>query len=380
MLLEKLKKHNLNGVYPMHMPGHKRRSDMLPYGLPYDIDLTEIYDFDDLHNPDGILLDMELLAAKLYGSKKAFSLVNGSTVGILSVIGAHTSRGDKILVANQHHWSIDNAAELFGLKPIYISSEIHEPTGVQTSISPACVEKALLENPDIRLVVITSPSYEGVVSDIKGIAETAHNRNIPLFVDSAHGAHLGFSKMFPKSAVQCGADIVVMSLHKTLPALTQCSLLHLCSSRANTDETKRLLSVLQTSSPSYVLMASIDSCLRLLDSDAEALFKNYEKSLKKFSDNITDLKALSVLCHGSSQKPDSFFDFDLGKLVVITKDTPLRGIAFGNYMRFDKNIEIERSCDDYSICMTSVCDTAEALECFARILVEAGEAITRERL
>jgi len=377
MLIEKLKKYTSGTVYPMHMPGHKRNANMLPKGLPYEIDLTEIYDFDDLHNPNDILLDMEMLATKLYGSEKVFPLINGSTVGILAAIGAHTSRGDKILVANQHHWSIDNAAELFGLTPIYISAEIHKPSGVQAGIEPLAVEKALLENPDIKLIVITSPSYEGVVSDICSIAKLAHKKNIPLFVDSAHGAHLGFSKMFPKSAIQEGADIVVMSLHKTLPALTQCSLLHLCSNRVNIEETRRLLSVLQTSSPSYILMASIDSCLHLLDRDADALFENYEKNLKHFDNRIMDLKIFSVLCHGSSQKPDCFFDFDPGKLVVVTKDTPMPGIAFGNYMRFEKNIEIERSCDDYSICMTSICDTTEGLKRFAGVLLELGDGIKR---
>ena len=377
MLLDKLKSYASSSAYPMHMPGHKRRADLLPTGLPYDIDVTEIYDFDDLHNPENILLDMDMLAAKLYGSKKAFSLVNGSTVGILSAIGAHTSRGDRILVANQHHWSIDNAAELFGLTPVYVSAQIHEPSGVQASIEPACIEKALLEHPDIKLVVITSPSYEGVVSDISAIAKVVHRRNIPLFVDSAHGAHFGFSKMFPESAIKEGADIVVMSLHKTLPALTQCSLLHLCSNRANADETRRLLSVFQTSSPSYVLMASIDSCLRLLDHDSAVLFENYEKNIKHFSDSIVDLNVLSVLCHGRSQMPDCFYSFDPGKLVVVTKGTSLHGPAFGNYMRFEENIEIERSCDDYSICMTSICDSSEGFERFAKALINAEGSIRK---
>ena len=370
MLIDKLKKYTSTDAYPMHMPGHKRNANMLSACLPYDIDITEIYGFDDLHNPSGILLEIENLAAKLYRSKKVFPLVNGSTVGILAAIGAHTTRGDKILIANQHHWSIDNAAELFGLTPIYISSEIHKPTGVETSIDPACVEKALIDNPDIALVIITSPSYEGVVSDIKSISEIAHKRNIPLFVDSAHGAHLGFSKMFPKSAIQEGADIVVMSLHKTLPALTQCSLLHLCTDRANADKTKKLLSMLQTSSPSYVLMASIDHCLNLLDRDGITLFRDYENNLKHFSDSIMGLKTFSVLCHGKNKKPGSFFAFDPGKLVVITKGTPLSGVAFGNYMRFEHNIEIERACDYYSICMTSICDTSEGFSRFAQILVE----------
>jgi len=369
VLLDKIKKYTSSGAYPMHMPGHKRNTAMLPSGLPYDVDLTEIDGFDDLHNPTGILLETQELAAKLYGSTKAFPLVNGSTVGILAAIGAHAKRGSKILVANQHHWSIDNAAELFGLTPIYISADIDEASGVQNSITPAAIESALCENPGIELVVITSPSYEGVVSDISSIARIAHAKNIPLFVDSAHGAHLGFSEKFPKSAIEEGADIVVMSLHKTLPALTQCSLLHLCTPRANAEETKRLLSMLQTSSPSYVLMASIDSCLRLLEADAPRLFETYFDNLSHFSEIVKPLKTYKVLCHGDYQKPLGFYGFDPGKLVVITKDTPLPGIAFGNFMRYEAKIEIERSCESYSIAMTSICDTKEGLEHFAKEIV-----------
>jgi len=369
MLYDKLKDYAAGGVYPMHMPGHKRNEKFLIPCSPYEIDITEIPGFDDLHDPNGVLLITARLAADLYGSREAFLLVNGTTVGILATIGAHTTRGDKILALNNCHWSTPNAAELFGLDIVYIATEVDELSGVPCSISPAAIESALKQNPDIKLVVVTSPTYEGVVSDIASIAEVVHNAGALLLIDGAHGAHLGFSDEFPKSATTQGADIVVVSLHKTLPALTQCSLLHVCSVRVDIDRIKRMLSILQTSSPSYVLMASIDYCLRLLSSFSAELFCEYRIGLDLFSSKITDLKKLSVLCHGRDQLHPGFYDFDPGKIVIITKSTGLSSPALADILREEYKIEIERVYNDYVIAMTSICDTPEGLERLADALL-----------
>ena len=374
MLYEKLREYAASGVYPMHMPGHKRNAAALPPGLPYELDITEIYGFDDLHDPHGFLEETAGLAAKLYGSVRAFLLINGSTVGILAAIGALTTRGDKILIAGNCHRSVTNAVSLFGLTPVMLTPDTDAASGVACSVDPSSVKSALAKDNGIKLVVVTSPSYEGVISDIDSIARAAHSLDIPLLADSAHGAHLGFSSAFPASAVQAGADVVVMSLHKTLPALTQCSLLHVCGERANVSEIKRLLSVLQTSSPSYVLMASIDQCLGLLSSEKGRLFKEYERNLTLFEKRILPLKNLRVLCRGTqgagSAVPSrgnnrnvplcsAFYDFDPGKLVIVTKNTAISGVLLADILRSDYNIEIERACADHAIAMTSICDTAE---------------------
>ena len=373
MLYDKLKEYGASGVYPMHMPGHKRNAAHMPGGMPCDIDITEIHGFDDLYDPRGVLRDTAELAAGVYGSDKAFLLVNGSSVGILSAIGAHTKRGDKILIARNCHRSVCNAAELFGLEPVFVKPETDGQSGVLRSVEPGSIESALDEDPLITLVVVTSPSYEGVVSDIRSIAGIVHEHDIPLLVDSAHGAHLGFSPYFPDSAAGSGADIVVISLHKTLPALTQCSLLHACGDRADVDEIARLLSTLQTSSPSYVLMASIDSCLRLIKSDNAGLFREYEKNLRRFDEDIRSIRNLSVLCHGASPPSHGFFGFDPGKLVIVTRGTPLSGTMLADVLREEHRIELELACGDYAIAMTSLCDTAEG---FAR-LADALCAIDR---
>ena len=359
MLYDKLREYSETGVYPMHMPGHKRNTELLPPGLPYEIDITEIHGFDDLHEPRGVLLEISEIAAGLYGSQKAFPLINGTTVGILAAIGAHTKRGDKILITANCHRSVYNAASLFGLIPVCITPETDEASGVVCSTDPEAVEAALKKDPEIRLVVITSPTYEGVISDVASIAGVVHRSDIPLFVDSAHGAHLDFSEKFRGGAIRAGADITVMSLHKTLPALTQCSLLHVCGDKADPEAIKRLLFILQTSSPSYILMASIDRCLRLLLSDGDRLFTAYEEKLDQFDKSIMPLKRLSVLCHGNDKPHPGFYGFDPGKVTIITKNTALSGIKLSDILRCEYSIELELACAGHAVAMTSVCDSAE---------------------
>ena len=398
MLYEKLNEYQAGGVYPMHMPGHKRNTGLLGSGLPYGIDVTEIHGFDNLHEPQGVLKETAELAAGLYGSDRAFLLINGSTVGILAAIGALTGRGDKILMASNCHVSVFNAASLFGLVPVYITPDTDELTGIALSVDPAVVETALDADDEIRLVVVTSPTYEGVVSDIQSIAEAAHKRGVPVFVDEAHGAHLGFSGRFPENAVREGADVVVMSLHKTLPALTQCSLLHVCGERADVGEITRLLSVLQTTSPSYVLMASIDSCLRLLVSDKDRLFTDYERNLEQFGRDVEGLQNLSFfgvrcgdgyidwrseaaeapICHGKTieASPRHVFAFDPGKIVIVTNRAAISGFELADILRTEHKIELEKACPNYAVAMTSVCDTTEGFSRLASALIAIDGSVT----
>ena len=226
-LLEKLQEYRAEDMYPFHMPGHKRKP--LPFPNPYSIDITEIDGFDNLHHAEGILKEAQERAADLYGSKECFYLVNGSTCGLLAAICAATKKRDKVLVARNCHKAVYHALYLNELQAEYIYPVITK-SGIQGQIEPEQVKKALLLNPDIAAVILTSPTYEGVVSDINAIAGIAHERGIPLIVDEAHGAHLGFGAGFPENAVRQGADAVIMSLHKTLPSFTQTALLHLCSS------------------------------------------------------------------------------------------------------------------------------------------------------
>ena len=358
MLFDKLKDYGKSGVYPFHMPGHKRQS--INGDLPYEIDLTEIDGFDNLHNPHGCIKAVEDKAQLLYNAKRAYMLVNGATCGIMSAIGALTNRGDRVLIARNCHISVYRAVKLFGLKPEYILPEYAEENGVKLpvfgSVSPELIEDKLTQNPDISLVVLTSPTYEGVVSDTKSISEICKKHGARLFVDEAHGAHFLFNSAFPESAVKCGADISVVSLHKTLPSLTQTALL-LTNNTEFDNKLREQLAVFQTSSPSYVLMSSVESCLDYI-SENSSEFESYIKRLSEFEKSAKALNNLKLLF----REDNNVYAYDRGKLVISTIGTSISGTQLAEMLRNDYKIETEMSAEDYIIAMTSVCDTDEGFE------------------
>ena len=185
-LYDRLKAYSESDYYGFHMPGHKRNKKYVNAGLPCQWDITEIEGFDDLHHAEGILKDAQERAAEVYRAEETHFLVNGSTVGLLSAILGVTEREDTILVARNCHKSVYHAIDMNELRPVYLYPEFDSQAGLNTKVSVDDVEKALVENPKIRAVVIVSPTYDGVVSDVKAIAETVHKRGIPLIVDEAH--------------------------------------------------------------------------------------------------------------------------------------------------------------------------------------------------
>ena len=339
-LLEHLKAYT-NTLLPMHMPGGKRR---FASDLPYRWDVTEVEGTDDLHDPEGILLEMNRRAAALWGAEKSFVTVNGSTGGLLAAVRA-TGEGE-ILMGRNCHKSVYNAVTLCRRKAHYLLPHEGE-------ILPAEVEEALEKHENITTLLITSPTYEGVISDIEAIARICHAHGVTFIVDEAHGAHLGFS--FGESAVKMGADIVVQSLHKTLPALTQTAVVHCKESFASA--LARELAVFESSSPSYILMASADECFAFLGSEAgKNAMEDYKNNLlavrKKLKNNLKHFRLM--------ESPR----YDMGKLVILTEGTNLSGKALADALREDYKIETEMALPHSLTAMTSVCDTEKELNAF----------------
>lgn len=319
-LYKKLVKYAETDYYPFHMPGHKRNTafeKMMKEGscgqdlrLPsfgaenssllwnsYGMDITEIEGFDNLHQAEGILADAMERAARVCGAGKTYFLVNGSTCGLLAGISACVQHGDEIIAARNCHKAVYHAIELNELVPHYIYPQKVQNYGICGGISSEKLRELLITYPDTKLVVITSPTYEGIVSDIQALADTAHEFGVPLLVDEAHGAHFGKSEFFPKSALSYGADIVIQSMHKTMPAFTQTAVLHLgTETMADRERIEKYLSIYQTSSPSYLFMASIDWCMDFLEKKPEQVFLRYEKRLKEFYQRMASLKALEIFC------------------------------------------------------------------------------------
>lgn len=367
MLLDKLKAYAAGGLYPMHMPGHKRQ--LWKRSLPYAIDLTEVEGTDDLHQPEGILKEAMERTAALHRAAKTWYLVNGSTCGLLAGIRALAPMGSEILVARNCHKSVYHAIELGNLTAHYLIPQILTDYSVYGSMEPRAVEAALQKHPKVRCVVITSPTYEGVISDIGAIARVCHRFGVPLLVDEAHGAHLGLFTGWPDSAVGLGADLVVQSAHKTLPSLTQTALLHLgTGSLADPQEVQRQLDIFETSSPSYPLMASLDACTEFLIQDGQACFARWKENLEAFDREIQLLKKLKVLGHGNTESPQCYA-LDPGKIPVFSGGTQFTGASLAQALRESYRFETEMACGSLTLAMTSAADSREALLQFAQALL-----------
>ena len=246
------------------IPGH-RFANGVPDGLKkrfgegvFRYDLTEANGLDDLHAPSGAIEEAQHLAAQLYKADRTWFLVNGTTCGNEALMLAAAHEKEEVIVARNAHKSVISGLALSGAKPVWIVPETDKDFGFSTAVAPEDLKKTLEEHPEAKAVFIVSPTYYGVCSDIKELARICHEHDMPLIVDEAHGAHLYFSGSFPKGALELGADAVVMSTHKTLSSMTQSSMLHLKSGRIDADRIDAALKMTMSSSPSYVLMTSLD--------------------------------------------------------------------------------------------------------------------------
>lgn len=364
-LTRKLRDLKKSDIYPFHMPGHKRNTDILGSTLPYGLDITEITGFDNLHSASGVIEDIQKTLREFYKAQESFLLVNGSTCGILASILSACDFGDKVIVARNCHKSVYNAIELYNLKPVWVMPQYDESVGIYCEVSPYDIERALSENTDARLVILTSPTYEGIISDIPAIADICHRFDALLLTDMAHGAHLPLFAGFEEAY---GADISVVSLHKTLPCMTQTACLNIYSEKIDSGKVKKLLSSFETSSPSYPLMASVDSCFRLLKERGNELSKVYEALLGDFYDKLFRLKALRI-----------YRTDDYGKLVIACDKANISGGELFSILRDKFNLECEMASARYVIAMSSICDTKKGFERLAKALLEIDGMLTREQ-
>lgn len=358
-LLPTMEQYCSSGYYPFHMPGHKRRN--LNFPNPWTVDLTEIEGFDNLHHATGILQELQERAAALFSAEKSFCLINGSTCGILAAISACVRPGGTILMARNCHKSAYHGVFLRNLTPVYLQPEATE-FGVCGPITPQSVANALTKHPDIQAVLVVSPTYDGIISDIRSIASIVHAKNIPLIVDEAHGAHFPFSPQFPPSALSCGADLVIHSLHKTLPAFTQTALLHLNSRRIEESRLRRFLELYQSSSPSYLLLASIDYCLDFIQAHGEALFQQLEKNLNQFYIKSLTWGLIDVMLPTHEK--------DHSKILISATKLGLSGPQLSALLRRDYKLELEMAAGHYALALTTLMDEEDGFLRLAAALDE----------
>lgn len=379
-LYDKLLEYSLSDHYGFHMPGHKRNVTLLGKGLPYELDITEIEGFDDLHHARSILKEGQKRAADLYKADESHYLVNGSTIGILSAILGTTRPGESVIVARNCHKSVYNALYLNNLKPVYVYPGMIEGTDICGPILEEQIASLLNKYPDVKAVIITSPTYDGIVSDVAAIAERAHKHGIPLILDEAHGAHFGFHSFFPPNGNQLGADVVIHSLHKTMPSLTQTALLHINGNLADKDNICRYLHMLQSSSPSYLLMASIDQCIRLISDNKKELFDRYVILLQNTRQKLASLKHLALFEFENYDRGKILIDTSKAKGVQMEENNKYTGKQLSEQLRVNYSIQLEMAQLNYALAMTSVCDTHSGMERLVSALCEIDGKLAKIEL
>ena len=317
-LYEELINYLKKGHYPFHMPGHKGNPAFLPPTSLINLDVTELDNTDNLHNPTGCIKETQRRIAEIYGADESFLLVGGSTSGIIAAICATCEDGSTLAVDRNCHRAVYSGMLWSGVRPVYFWAD---------SFS----EKRL---PKAKVTIVTSPTYEGNVLDIAAIAESVHKNNGILIVDEAHGAHFPFHPAFPQGALAFGADIVIHSLHKTLPAFSQSAAIHVQGAKVDRQRLRQILSCTQTSSPSYLIMATTDYMLNKLKNPI--YFEEYVENLLAMRKEIKDILLPTD---------------DIGKLLLTISNG--RGLSKKHKLAF------ELITDDYTLAMTSVADTLE---------------------
>ncbi|WP_235857690.1 aminotransferase class I/II-fold pyridoxal phosphate-dependent enzyme [Paenibacillus albiflavus] len=329
-LFAKLTEHHRSKALSFHVPGHKFGRGLKQEEEVYtyyhhimSIDGTEIAGFDDLHHPEGVIQEAQELAAECFGAEQTWFLVGGSTAGNLAMIQALCDRDDILIVQRNVHKSVIHGLMLAGARAVFISPKVDQESGIAAGVRPQDVEEALKKYPDAKGVLLTNPNYYGMGIDLERIAAIAHQYDKPLLVDEAHGAHYGFHVRLPQSALACGADLVVQSTHKMLSAMTMSAMLHVQGNRIDRGAVHKYLAMLQSSSPSYPLMASLDLARYELDTDGHRLIEQGLAVVEHFHSLMEHLPEYRILIHQEQQS--AYTSLDPFKVTIMDSTGTLSG-------------------------------------------------------
>lgn len=363
---------------PFHVPGHKKGLGMdeefkkFMGENPFKIDVTVFKLVDSLHCPTGPIKKAQELAADAYGSDASFFCIHGTSGAIQAMIMSVVKSGDKIIVPRNVHKSVTSGIILSGATPIYMQPELDKKVGIAHGVTAETVKKTLKENPDAKAVLIINPTYYGVATDIKKIADIVHSYDIPLIVDEAHGPHLAFNDKLPLSAIESGADICCQSTHKIIGALTQCSLLHVHSKRVDVNRVHQILSLLQTTSPSYILMASLDCARRQIALNGKELLDKSIDLANYARDEIN--KIPGFYCFGKEIIGNpGVFSIDPTKITISCRDLGITGFELDMILSNQYHIQLELS-DLYNVlAVGSFGDTKENIDALINALKEISQ-------
>ncbi len=329
-LYEKLLAHQARHTASFHVPGHKyggaleHEAEALHAMMAFDF--TELTGLDDLHQPQGVIREAEQLAAECFGADRTFFLVQGSTLGNLAMIMSVCGEGDLVLVDRFCHKSVLNALMLAGARAVFLPPLWDPQSGYAAGVEPDALRHAVETYPEAKAVFVTRPNYFGRAWDLNDVIRIAHEADIPVLVDEAHGAHFGFHPDVPESALKLGADAVVQSTHKMLSAMTMGAMLHIQGERISAERVADTLRMLQTSSPSYPIMASLDLARRLMHTDGEMWIAKGLEAVNSFNEAMQDMPSFECSSHASSAREHSITQ-DPFKIAVRDRTGTLDGYA-----------------------------------------------------
>ncbi|RKD75518.1 arginine decarboxylase [Sinobaca qinghaiensis] len=378
-LFHALLKHASAEPKPFHIPGHKKGKGMNPEFRDFighnalSIDLINIEPLDDLHHPHGIIHEAQELAADAFSADYTFFSVQGTSGAIMTMILSVCAPGDKILVPRNVHKSIMSAIIFAGAVPVFIYPELDKKLGISHGITPASVQTAVQEHPEAKALLVINPTYFGVSADLKLIVDTAHQAGIPVLVDEAHGVHIHFHPDLPLSAMQAGADLAATSVHKLGGSMTQSSVLNVKKGLVDPHHVQAVMSMLTTTSTSYLLLASLDTARKYLATQGERLLEQTIALAESVRKEVNAIPGL--YCPGREMlDSNAAFAFDPTKILISVADLGITGYEVEKWLRSQYNIEIELS-DLYNIlCIISFGDDRSDTDFLLRALRNLSEA------
>nr|WP_090887839.1 aminotransferase class I/II-fold pyridoxal phosphate-dependent enzyme [Evansella caseinilytica] len=377
-LFDGLLQHIRQKPVPFHIPGHKGGAGVDTHFREFigdnalSLDLINIAPLDDLHHPAGIIQEAQMLAAEAFGAEHTFFSVQGTSGAIMTMIMSVCGPGEKIIVPRNVHKSIMSAIVFSGATPIFIHPEIDERLGISHGITVEAVEKALKAHPDAKGLVVINPTYFGVSANLRTIVDIAHEYAIPVLVDEAHGVHIHFSDELPLSAMQAGADMAATSVHKLGGSLTQSSVLNVQGKLVSPYRIQSIISMLTTTSTSYLLLASLDTARRQLALHGREKLSEAIALAEKTRAELNNIPG--IYCPGKELLNDlAIYDMDPTKLIISMKNLGISGHETEGWLREKYNIEVELS-DLYNIlCIITFGDTEKETALLVKALKELSE-------
>lgn len=372
-----MKAYHAKKVIPFDVPGHKHGRGLPEFAAYFgntmlELDVNSMKPLDFLGNPISVIKESEELLADAFGADRGFFIVGGTSFAVQTMIMATVTTGDKIILPRNVHKSAINALILCGAEPVYMAPEIDNEMGVSHNITLESLEKAYEEHPESKAVFIINPTYYGAACDLKTITDYCHDKGMIVLVDEAHGSHFHFHEKFPLSGMAAGADMSSVSLHKTGGSLTQSSALLVKTDRVDAQYVRKVINTMQTTSPSYLLMGSIDVARKMLATEGHEILSRILEIADYARDEINKIPGCYSIGYESESQP-GIYKFDSTKLSVNTRNMGLNGMELYDILRDDYNIQMETGDVYNSLAILSVGDDYDNVNA----LIDALKAISK---